>query len=98
METLFTKLEKIPINEIPFLFPGTNKDGRGDSHFEQIIKLPDLRNTKVIDQLLALIIKIDKRGLIYNSMIDKNIYLLFNKGIDLKNYFSSSLVLHSIES
>ena len=42
-------------------------------------------------------IKTDKRGLIYNNMIYNSIYALFEKGIDLKSYFSSNLALHIIE-
>ena len=38
MEALFSKLSKTPTNEIPFLFPGTGLNAKGESNFEKIMR------------------------------------------------------------
>ena len=37
IEALFEKLQKTPPNKIPFLFPGTGPNAKGESIFENIM-------------------------------------------------------------
>ena len=43
-------------------------------------------------------LQIDKKGLIYSFIIERNLGQLFQKGIDLKPYLNSELVFHKIEN
>ena len=40
----------------------------------------------------------DKKGILYNNIIDRNIEKLFKYGIDLKDYLNSKSSFYKIES
>lgn len=72
MKALFHKLSLTPSNEIPMLFPGTDYNGLGDTAFDIAVKSPQIQ-TWIVESFLELILRIDNKGLMYSSIIDRNL-------------------------
>ena len=49
------------------------------------------------EKFLRFMILSDSTGLMYHQILNRNLETLFSDGIDLKEYFNSSQVLHVIE-
>lgn len=95
LQALLSRLEMLPKNEIPYLFPGEGYDCKGQTVFDQAVKK---RMISVVGKFLNLMVLSDVKGLLYSHIIERNVPALVKMGIDLKSYFSSEMVLYEIEN
>ena len=95
LQTLLTRLESLPKNEIPYLLPGDGFDCKGLSIFDYAVKK---RMTSVVGRLLNLMVSSDRKGLLYGHIVERNIAQLVKMGIDLKSYFGSEMVYYEIDN
>ncbi len=70
------------------------KDKDGKTPLQIAIKNND---TLMATNLLDLMIKGDKRGVIYSEFINPHLYELKKLGVDLKILFNSTIVYHKID-
>ena len=92
MRALFEKLELA--SEIPFLFPLIIKDPIK----ENWTVFDDCETPWMLERFLKLMIAHDKCGILYSSIIQRNIYKLLKHGVDIKIYFDSPLSLYKISN
>ena len=95
IQALITRLESLPKNDIPYLFPGDGFDCKGVTVFDYAVKK---RMTSVVGKFLSLMVSSDKKGLLYGQIVERNLPSLVKMGIDLKGYFSSEMVYYEIEN
>jgi hypothetical protein len=76
---------------MPFLMV---KDKEGKTPLQIAIENKD---TLMATNLLDLLIKGDKRGVIYSEFINPHLYDLKRLGVDLKLLFNSAIVYHKID-
>lgn len=89
LQALLSRLETLPKNEVPYLFPGEGIDCKGLTVFDLAVKK---RMISVVTRLLNLMISCDTKGLLYGHLIERNFAALVKMGLDLKGYFGSQMV------
>jgi len=70
------------------------KDKEGKTPFQIAIENKDMLMTK---NLLEMLIKGDKKGVIYSGLINPYLFELKKLGIDLKLFFNSAISYHKID-
>ncbi len=76
---------------MPFLMV---KDREGKTALQLAIENKDVRNTT---NILDLLVRGDKKGVIYSEFINPKLFELKNLGIDLKPFFNSVIAYHKID-
>ena len=95
IEEMLEKLELLPPDKIPYLFPGSGINAKGQNAFNRMIDDKDL-NTVMIKSFIKLMTMSDPKGYLYQKYVDREVAVLLHNRIDIKNYFISSMPLHSL--
>ena len=73
MQALFEKLTLTASNDIPYIFPKTDY---AQTYFDLAVNSPKSQ-TWMIERFVQLIMQTDPTGILYSSLIDRNLKQLF---------------------
>lgn len=96
IEATIKRLEVLPAEKIPYLFPGAGFHANGRNAFTSAMK-KNVKNSQIIKGYINLMTLSDPRGLLYQKYVDNELAQLLVNRIDIKSYFMSSMPLYNIE-